>query len=374
LQENYNMKKSIMYVVPTLGLGGTERQLVNIIKGLYGKSEYYIEVSVLYKSGPIAKDLNTLGIKINYINMKSIYDLFGISRLSRIMKNNNFDIVHTFLFDANFIGAISAKLAGVHNIISSRRDTDVWKTKRHILAERLGAKLSRHIIANSNACREFVIKQEKIDLSKVQVINNGIDLDIFSRKENNENLKQELGIHEDYCVITAVGTLSDKKGQKYFLKAAHKISDDFNKTRFILVGNGPIRSELKKLTIELELSKKIIFTGFRNDIPEILSITDIFCLSSTYESSPNAILEAMAFELPVVATSVGGIPEIVIDQKTGILVPPENHVILADALIKLIKDKDLGNKMGQEGRRIVEKKFNINRMINDYDNLYNQFS
>lgn len=359
-----------MYIIPTLGIGGTQRQLVNLIQGLIKEVDYYIEVSTLYKGGPIAEELNDLGIKINYINMKNIYDLFSLRRLIRILRYGNFNIVHTFLFDANVLGAFSAKQAGVEAIISSRRDMDIWKFKRHIWAERLGAKLSKKIIANSNAVKEFVIQQEKISPSKIEVILNGIDLNSFHKSKEVFDLRKEFGLSKDHFIIGTIGTISEKKGQRYLIKAAREILNVFSQSRFIFVGNGPLENELRKLTNTLSLSDKVVFTGLRQDVTAILSMIDIFCLPSIYESCPNVILEAMACGLPVVATNVGGVSEIVINEEIGTLVPSKDPEAIAKAIIKLLRHEGLREKMVQQGRKIVEQKFSLERMVSDYHNFY----
>lgn len=361
-----------MYIIPTLSIGGTQRQLVNLIGGLIKKLEYYIEVSTLYKGGPIADELESLGVKINYINMKNIYDLFGLNRLTRLLKFGDFDIIHTFLFDANFLGALSARKAGVSCVISSRRDMDIWKARRHIRAERIGAKLSKKVIANSNAVKEFIVQQEKISHFKIEVIPNGIDLSVFHKDDKRPDLREEFGLSKDHFVIGTIGTLSEKKGQRFLIHSAIRILEVFNQARFIFVGDGPIEGELKKLTKRLNLSDKIIFTGLRKDIPAILSMFDLFCLPSVYESCPNAILEAMACSLPVVTTNVGGIPELVINGETGVLVPPQDTDALSKAIINLMKNGQSGEKMGQLGCKIVKENFNLARMIGSYMNLYEQ--
>lgn len=370
MPEKDKMQKRIMYIIPTLGIGGTQRQLVNLIQGLIKEVDYYIEVSTLYKGGPIAEELNDLGIKINYINMKNIYDLFSLRRLIRILRYGNFNIVHTFLFDANVLGAFSAKQAGVEAIISSRRDMDIWKFKRHIWAERLGAKLSKKIIANSNAVKEFVIQQEKISPSKIEVILNGIDLNSFHKSKEVFDLRKEFGLSKDHFIIGTIGTISEKKGQRYLIKAAREILNVFSQSRFIFVGNGPLENELRKLTNTLSLSDKVVFTGLRQDVTAILSMIDIFCLPSIYESCPNVILEAMACGLPVVATNVGGVSEIVINEEIGTLVPSKDPEAIAKAIIKLLRHEGLREKMVQQGRKIVEQKFSLERMVSDYHNFY----
>ena len=298
--------------------------MANLAKGLAQNGRYLIEVIVLYRDGPVANDLKDSDVKIRYVNMRNIHDPAGFFRLMRILRVSRPSLVHTFLFDANFLGSLAAKLSGVKYVISSRRDTDIWKDKRHIWAERLGAKLSNKIVANSFAAKQFAASQENLPVSKFDVIYNGTDLKYFLY-EDGRKFRKEYGISDDDLLVGTIGTLSEKKGQRFLVEAAAEVVKAFKQAKFVLVGCGPQEQYLKDLAGQLHLSEKIIFTGLRRDIPNILSGIDIFCLPSTYDSSPNAILEAMSIGLPVVSTDVGGISEIIVNNQNGILVKSKDH-------------------------------------------------
>jgi glycosyltransferase involved in cell wall biosynthesis len=360
----------ILFIIPTLGVGGTERQLVELAAGLAKINKYNISVFSLYGEGPIKAEL--LKYVQNFYNagLSSIYNFLGIFRLSRKIKAGRFQIVHTFLFDANFYGALAAKLANTPVIITSRRDMDVWKTKRHIALERIANKFAQKIVTNSATVKEFIIHQEKLDKDRIVTIYNGIGADRYKNQYDKESLKNRFNMAKKNRVISLIGTLSHKKGQLVFLSAARNILTRFKGIEFLIVGEGPLKEELKNKAKELGIESSVRFLGLQQDIPAILSLTDIFVLPSLYESLPNAILEAMAAGLAVVATDVGGVAEAVEDKQSGFLVEPKNSQAIADAIIKLLENEELRQAMGQRGREIVKKKFGLEKMISDYDNLY----
>lgn len=362
----------LLFIVPTLMPGGTEKQISLLARGLAANKKYYTEIVSLYKKGRIESEFSETNIKVSCIGMKNIYDLFGALRLIGFIKRGKFDIVHNFLFDANFWGGIAGFFSGKKIIVSSRRDIDVWKRRKHIILERIGNLFSKKVIVNAHAIKDFVIRQERLNPDKIEVIYNGIEIDKFSNDKDKAYYKKEiLGFQENVRIVTMIGTLSVKKSQTDFLKAAQKVLQIHNSNvKFLIVGAGPLEVYLKQLTYNLGIADYVFFSGFRDDISSILAATDIFVLPSLFEGLPNVILEAMASGLPVVATDVGGIPEVVENGKSGILIKPKDYPGLADTILDLLEKEDLRITMGRRGREIVEEKFNFERMLRDYDNLY----
>jgi len=171
-----------------------------------------------------------------------------------------------------------------------------------------------------------------------------------------------------------VAHLADHKGHRYLIQAMKALKEYTEKIKVIIVGGGPLRLELDKQARELQVKEFVYFLGFREDIPQILSSLDLFVLSSYLEGMGSSLLDAMAARLPVVATKTGGIPEVVIHRKTGLLVPPRNPSSLAKAILKLYKDRDLASRLGQKGYEVVHKKFSAEAMAKKIIDLYERIA
>ena len=185
-----------------------------------------------------------------------------------------------------------------------------------------------------------------------------------------EKMKQELGIDNSDRIIGCVGTLRSVKGHKYLIQAIPLILDKFPHTRLVLVGDGPLRSELERLAEKLKVRERIMFLGYRPDVSELMNIFDIFILPSLSEGLSNVLLEAMAASKPVIATNVGGNPEVVEDGRTGLLVPPKDPKKIAEAVNELLDNKNKRLEMGKAGLERVKEKFSISKTVREYKEVY----
>ncbi|MCK5595141.1 glycosyltransferase, partial [bacterium] len=200
-------------------------------------------------------------------------------------------------------------------------------------------------------------------------IYNGIDVEDFNKDFDYQARRKEIGVAEDELLVGIFARLYPQKGHKYFLEAASKINKAIDNVKFMIVGEGPLESELKERAMKLGIRGKVIFTGLRHDIPELLHIVDVSVLSSFIEGFSNIILESMAAGKPVVATDVGGNSEAVINGETGFIVPSANSAKLANAIAKILDNKQLRIDMGRKARERVTK-FSIQEMARQTDNLY----
>jgi glycosyltransferase involved in cell wall biosynthesis len=201
-----------------------------------------------------------------------------------------------------------------------------------------------------------------------------VDEKRFSHSQKTLSARQALGIELGFPVLGTVSSLNPHKGHTYLLEAATKVLEIFPTAQFLLVGDGRMKEELEIKAQNLNLLSSIKFLGIRKDIPEILAVIDIFVLpSSSREGLGISLLEAMAAEKPVVASDIGGIPEVVIDGETGFLVPPKNSHDLAGAIIELLKNPAKAALMGQQGRQRVKEKFTTQQMLENIDELYTSF-
>jgi glycosyltransferase involved in cell wall biosynthesis len=202
--------------------------------------------------------------------------------------------------------------------------------------------------------------------SKVRIIQNGVASEEFRFApipERSSEVARSLGIDQDDLVVGIVAVLRPEKDHETFLRAARLVASRVPKARFLLVGDGPLHAQVIRLADQLGISDKVIVTGMREDIPEILPLLDVFTLTSTTECFPMSILEAMAAGKPTVCTAVGGIPEIIDHGSTGYLVPPSDPVSLADRIVELLDDPERMREMGKAGRARVEAEFSLARSV-----------
>ena len=359
------MKKvNILYLVVGLEIGGTEIQLLELLKKL-DRRKYNPIVCSIKEKGIVADDIEKTDIRVESLSIRNRFNLLALPRLVKILRRERIDILHTFLFWANILGRFTGRIARVPIIISSEECINLRKKKIAILIDRLTSRWADRIVVISKAIKNTLVERERISPEKIEVIYNGIDLNSFKT----EDKKEEDSIPK----VGIVGRLHPDKGHRYFLKAAAQIVKKEPRVEFLIVGNGPLRKELGALSNKLGLSGKVIFAGERRDILKIISSLDILVLSSLEEGLGNVLLEAMATGKPVIATKVGGVPEVVLDGETGILVPPRNPEALAQVTLKLLTNRALAKRMGQAGRRRVEKYFTIDRMVKETEKVYNNF-
>jgi glycosyltransferase involved in cell wall biosynthesis len=218
---------------------------------------------------------------------------------------------------------------------------------------------------------DFVRNYERIKPSKTVFIYNGVDEDNFSTFKNGSSAKAQLGVDSGVSLVGTVSSLAPHKGHKYLIQAAPMILDILPSTKFLIVGDGILREKLEEQVKNLNLISNVIFTGTRKNIPDLLPAMDIFVLPScSREGLGISIIEAMAAEKPVVATDIGGIPEVVKNGETGLLVLPRNSEALAQAIIELLQNPKKANTMGKKGRIRFQEKFTNKRMLSEVENLY----
>jgi glycosyltransferase involved in cell wall biosynthesis len=225
-------------------------------------------------------------------------------------------------------------------------------------------------IVVSESLRKTLTEGRGIPGERVVRIYNGIELDQFHPDLKRSNLRKQWGITTEAPIIGAIGRLVWQKGFEYLIEAMPEILQDIPQAKLLLVGKGPLRPNLEALARELNISDRIIFTGFRSDIRELLSAIDILVVPSLLEGFPMITLEAMAMEKPIVTTQIEGIVEQISDSKEGILVPPKDTRALGSSILRLVKDRELGNRLGAAARSKIERYFSIDKMVKETEKVY----
>ena len=303
-------------------------------------------------------------------------DLKAFYKLYRLIRKEKPDIVHTHTAKAGTLGRIAARLAGVPVILHTFHGhvlTGYFGRCRSwvfIQIEKILALITTRLITLSEE-----LKRELIDMGigkedKFEVIPLGLELEPFLDAERHKGrFKNELGLSAETAVIGIVGRLVPVKRHKLFLDMA-KMIDSQADIKFVIVGDGELRKELEDYAEKLGIADEVIFTGFRRDLPEIYAGLDIVVLTSKNEGTPVSIIEAMAAARPVVATNVGGVPSLVKDGVTGLLVKPGDTDSLSDAVARLIKDPHLRQDMGREARSRVFPSYDISELVGRINVLY----
>ncbi len=367
------MKKTkVLQLVETLDLGGMERVIATLAYSL-DKAKYDVEVWCVARGGRIANELEHKGLKVKILNILNYHNPFDALKIIFLLRGAKPDIVHIHGYFASTIGRIAAKLAGVPVIIVHVHSTYWWYKKRHIVVEKLLSIVTHKIICCSKAVEEFVQEYEGIKSSRTVVIYNGIDENRFNQFKDTFVIKQVLKINPSDMVVGIVASLTPQKGHIYFLEAASKVLETFAQITFLIVGDGILRKELEQKVNDLNIVSHVIFTGKRDDVPDLLSIMDMVVLSSKIrEGMPISIIEAMACSKPVVATNIGGVPEVVKDGETGLLVPAKSSFALASAITRLLKDKEYAVALGEAGKKRVEQ-FSSKIMAEKIEEIYDYY-
>jgi len=370
------MKIKVFYIIDKLapGKGGSATSLVELVCGL-NKNTFDIAVCALCGDDHGSQHIDALknfGIKTYFLKLRRIYNLkafFALFRLINLIKEEQADIVHTYLFSSTIFGTLAAILTHVPVIIS-KREMESWKEWHHIFASKCVNHFCKKIITPSQAIMTLAIRQEQIVPHKIKTIYNGVNLHFFSGNSNSTEIKEKLNINRDIFVVGNIGNLIPIKGQRYLLEAAASVIKEIPNVIFLIIGDGYLRKSLEDYAKKLYIQDKIIFTGRQLNVRDYLQIMDIFVNSSLSEGFSNAILEAMAMNKPIIATNAGGNSESVVDGENGILVPPKDSLSLTSAIITLLRDKELVKRMGSTSRALVERKFSSKIMVTEFEKTY----
>lgn len=292
-----------------------------------------------------------------HIYFSGLFDLSAWIKIIRLLKKWKPRAVVTHLWFANTIGRIAARMAGVPIIVSFEHNIyDNIKSRRQFLADRMFARLSRHIIAVSDAVRDSLV-EHGIFPEKIIVLRNGIKLERY-RNISRKKAREKLGIQNGEFIFLFIGRLTRQKGADILIQALAGLKEG----RIFIVGDGEERGRLEKLAEDLGMAPRISFLGSRSDVPEILAASDCFILPSRWEGLGIVVMEAMTSGLPVIASGVDGIKEIVADGETGILVKPGDIQALGRAIQSMAKDLPLRRKLSENSIR-RSSEFSIERHV-----------
>lgn len=364
----------VLFLVTHLDTGGAERQLADLVPRM--DRARFRPIVVCQKHGgrfwdPIAE----AGIEAHALGTPGKLDPRFGWRLARICRRAGVRAMVIRGFSTMVVGIAVGRLLGIRPLLMAEHSTgrvDPDPKKRPI--ERF---LARHIdgaIAVAKGQVPFLVDDKGFDPARIRVVYNGIDLADWRPAPRDTALAAKLGIPAGAPVVGTVAMLRPEKDHDTFLRAARLVHDRVPEARFLIVGDGVERERLERLTAELGLRDRVLFTGRRTDVPRLLTVFDVSVLSSvTVETFPMSFLEAMAMERPLVTTRVGGVPEMIEEGENGFVVPPRDPGALADALVRTVGDRDVARRMGRRSREIVEERFTVERMVRETEAYLDSF-
>ncbi|MBI4485114.1 MAG: glycosyltransferase [Acidobacteria bacterium] len=366
----------LLNVVPTLMCGGTENQFMALTRSV-DPSRIVPEFACLRRWGGFVSEIDDRGIPLREYGISTFLSLHAVgqqAKLARHIRQRRFDIVHSYNFYGNVFAIPPARLAGAPVVIASIRDRGAYLTPLQQRVQRQVCRFADCILVNADAVKDWLVDQG-YDPKTIAVIRNGVELHRFKQPPDVERLRRELGVPAGARLVAVVSRLNRLKGVEHFLEAAADVGQRFPDARFLVVGetnpsDRPYMKVLTDLVERLHIGDRVVFTGLRADVPELLAAATISVMPSLNEALSNVLLESMAAGAPVVATRVGGTPEAIEDGVNGLLVPPGDSGALARAIDRLLADPGLAARYGQAGRERIAQRFSMDRMVNATEQLY----
>ena len=346
---------------------GTQRVLLELLRRMDRKRFAPIVFSTLAQ-GELLPEVEALGVPVHefgtgrrVLSPRTVGDL---SRAAAFLRRERVDVLSCMLGVTTLVGPFVGRAAGVPVVVNNQRNLSYWIRggARESVYGFVSRRVVDAVIVNSAAAARELSGRFHVPESKIENIGVGTDLERISSATPAMELKRELGLG-DSKVVGVVAKLSPVKGHGHFLAAAAFMSKAYGNVRFLVVGDGPERTRLERTADELGLSGKVHFVGVRDDVPAVLKLMDVLVLSSLSEGSPNVLLEGMAAGVPIVATGVGGVPELVEDGVSGLLVDPGDAPGLSNAVLRLLNDAGRAREMGERGRAFAVGNYDINRVV-----------
>ncbi|MDO8141019.1 MAG: glycosyltransferase family 4 protein [Candidatus Brocadiales bacterium] len=379
-------KIRVLHVITRLEKGGAPAVLLEVLRRC-DKKQFVHHIATGLAREPendmiaLAKDMGFQVFVIPALvrDIQPFLDMYALLKLYFLIRKGRYDIVHCHTSKGGFVGRLAARMAKVRGVIYSPHG-DIFegyfgklKTCLFVWLERFSAGFTDKIITLTKSGIEPYLKAEIGQKSQFDYIYNGVDIEsIEKRKVDRIQKRKEIGVDSDCFLVVTAGRLVPVKGQSYLIAAFAQVVREIPNIRLVFLGDGELKDELLGHTKTLGLENHVRFLGMRNDVPEIISCSDLFALPSINEGFGVVLLEAMAMKCPIVATNVGGVPEVVLDGETGLLVSPKDPVQLARGIIRLLKDTSLALQMAENGYQRLKTCFDIKETVIKTERVYKE--
>jgi len=370
----------VLHFRSTSTLAGPERYILELVRPLREEGfemqlvAYYRRKDASPFVHPMLDEASKRALEIEQWEDMAWLSPSVIRRLARKLKMGGFSLLHTHDYKTNVLGGIAARLAGVNPIATLHlHDLSTRRLRLYRILDLVVLRSFPRVIAVAEALRRELIAAG-LPPSKVVTIHNGIEGQGFAAGAftRAERLRQQLGIGTDQPVISTIGRLSPQKGQRDFLESAARVLKAVPNAMFLVLGDGPAKEELRDLCRSLNIQDAVSFLGHQRDVAAFMAMSDAIVLASVREGLPYVLLEALTLARPVVATQVGGVPELVQDGETGLLVPPHRPDRLAEAILYLLRNPAEATRLGQKGQERVLREFTAEAMARKTAKVYQE--
>jgi len=343
--------------------------VVNFLERI-DRSLYHPSICCYDSLGSLSQGLSEKGIGVHLLRRRPGIDYFYPFKLARYLKKSKIKILYLHNPTALFYGTLAGKIARTQCIIYTEHGRDFSSSSKVKIANSLLCKMVNRVVVVAEHGKRYLVQHEGVNEKKIIKIYNGIDSQRFGKNHDVTLIRRELGITDDQSVIGIVARLDPIKNHTCLIRAMKIIAARLSEAVLLIIGDGPLRTELESLTTNLGLQNNIKFLGARSDIAELLGVMDVFVLCSFSEGLSLTLIEACAAAKPIVATNVGGNAEIVKHESNGLLVPSDQPEDLAKAVLEILTDKAKAKLMGKKGRKQFEEKFTLDVMVKKYEDLY----
>lgn len=360
----------VIQVIPTLSFGGAEREVIRTAVALC-RAGHDCRIVCLKEEGGLAREAAAKGVLLYSRAMGSGSVLRRALNTVRLLNGLRPDIVHCHL--VSWL-PVAARLSGANGVVVTEHGVSIGASASRVFADRFAALWADAVVAVAEAVRDARLSRWKTPVEKLHLIPNAIDASRFAFVPDRDGTRTALGIPPDHGYVVAVGRLEPVKGHRYLLEAIAILRDMGRPAYLVIVGDGPCRQELEQVAAELGIRQLTRFLGFRTDVEAILKAADAFVLPSLSEGTSVAALEAMAARLPVVATSVGGNPELIVHESTGLLVKPQDPGGLATAIDRVFHDEHLASSLVENALATVCGRYSAERHLAALESLYCQIA
>ena len=362
------MKKRILHVIPSLRRAGTEKQMALLAGGRGG--EFDVHVCAIGRGGPVADDLAAAGVPVMVLGGRWRFDPQAVWRLQRCVAELRPDVIHSWRFSANVISHAVARLCGVRAHVANCSGVDPSTSWCELTARCHIAHRGAQMVVGGSAVRDCCVRGG-LPGDNIRVIPNGVPPADPPRTTRGQ-LLAELGLPESSRLVGLLGPLRLRKQIKDAIWAADLLKVIRDDVHLLIVGDGPHGDRLRRFRDQVAIRDKVHFLGHRNDVSQLLPHLDVFWSTEVRQGPSNAVMEAMAAGVPVVAADVPGVAELVVPDETGYLIPVGDRAALARYTHRLLEDAELGARLGIAGRQRMQREFAVDAMVRRYAELYRE--
>ncbi len=374
------MKKvTILHIQVLPIMSGVQKAMLDILERL-DRNKYNITI-LCNAEGDLTEAAAKLNINVIILpelrrEINPIFDIFAFIKLFCLIKRNRFLLVHTHSSKSGFIGRLAARAAGARCVVHTVQGFAFHEYSSKLtvliigLMERIAGLVTDMVIFVNHYDRIVATQMNLVPAEKMITIHNGIDFSTIETDEKKVDSRELIGIERNGAIVGMVARLWEQKSPQDFIRSIPTVVQKIPDAKFLVIGDGHLKDEMKRLSHELKISDNVLFLGWRRDVKNLLKILDVFVLTSLWEGLSVSILEAMASGKPVVATNIKGNNELVIDGETGFLVPPKSPEQIGEKVLNLLMNRTLAEKMGLKGYQRVKTYFNINDTVGKINQVY----